>query len=157
MTSPKLNTILFSLAGVLILLGLVVFAASSSPGLGLYARSESPEFCGSCHVLQMEYEAWFHSGAHHQIKCIDCHLPNNNLANHLLWKGLDGLKDTVKFHTGMVSEPIRISERGAQMVEANCRRCHAETVALIKEDRRCWDCHRSLSHKRTGAIATLTP
>ncbi len=80
---------------------------------GLYAKSESPEFCGSCHVLQPEYEAWFHSGAHQNIKCVDCHLPNNNLANHLIWKTLDGVKDSLAFHTGRVSETIRISEHGA--------------------------------------------
>src|SRR4030042_5699134 len=103
MSFPKGNITLNSLAAILILAGVVIFAASSSPGLGLYAKSETPEFCGSCHVLNMEYEAWFHSGAHRQIKCVDCHLPNNNFPNHLLWKTLDGVKDAVKFHTGRVS------------------------------------------------------
>ena len=157
MSFPKGNITLLFLAAILILAGVVIFAASSSPGLGLYAKSETPEFCGSCHVLNTEYEAWFHSGAHHQIKCVDCHLPNNNFPNHLLWKALDGVKDAVKFHTGRVSEDIRISEHGAQVVLDNCRRCHAETMARINEERRCWDCHRRLSHKRTGAMATLTP
>ena len=74
-----------------------------------------------------------------------------------MWKGLDGVKDSVKFHTGMVSDNIRISDHGAKVVLANCQRCHAETIARINEDRRCWDCHRRLSHKRTGAIETRTP
>jgi cytochrome c nitrite reductase small subunit len=72
-------------------------------------------------------------------------------------KGLEGVKDSVKFHTGMVSDNIRISDHGAKVVLGNCQRCHAETIARINEDRRCWDCHRRLSHKRTGAIETRTP
>ena len=91
------------------------------------------------------------------IKCIDCHLPNNNLANHLFWKSVEGVKDSLAFHTGRVSETIHISDHGAKVVLGNCQRCHAETISRIHEDRRCWDCHRRLSHKRTGAIETRTP
>ena len=68
-----------------------IFVAFGPPGL--YAKSESPEFCGSCHAVQPEYEAWFHAGAHRRIKCVDCHLPNDNFVQHLTWKTLDGLKD----------------------------------------------------------------
>ena len=151
----KPKNLLYLLGVIVILAGLGAFIAFGPPGM--YAKSESPEFCGSFHVLNTEYEAWFHSGAHHQVKCVDCHLPNDNLANHLLWKSVDGLKDTVKFHTGMVSDVIRISEHGAQVVEANCRRCHAELVSRVNIDRRCWECHRSLPHRQTGVIATWTP
>jgi len=147
--------LLYVLAVAVALSVLGAYMAFGSPGL--YAKSESPEFCGSCHVLQPEYEAWFHSGAHQNIKCVDCHLPNNNLANHLFWKSVDGVKDTLAFHTGRVSETIRISEHGAAVVQGNCQRCHAEIISRVSIDRRCWDCHRRLSHKRTGAIETRTP
>jgi cytochrome c nitrite reductase small subunit len=147
--------LLYFLGAALILAAAGSFAAFGPPDI--YAKSESPEFCGSCHVLQPEYEAWFHSGAHRRIKCVDCHLPNDNLANHLLWKGLDGVKDSVKFHTGLVSADIRLSAHGAHVVEGNCRRCHTELISRVNIDRRCWDCHRSITHKHTGTIATLTP
>lgn len=147
--------LLYLLGAAVVAAALGSYAAFGPPGL--YAKSESPEYCGSCHVLQPEYEAWFHSGAHHRVKCIDCHLPNDNLARHLFWKGIEGVEDTVAFHTGRVPEPIRLSERGAATVVENCRRCHAETIARINEDRRCWDCHRRISHKRTGTIETRTP
>ena len=155
MSLPKRKTLIYVLIAAAIVAVLGIFVAFGPPGL--YAKSESPEFCGSCHVLQPEYEAWFHSGAHHRIKCIDCHLPNNNLANHLFWKSVEGVKDSLAFHTGRVSETIHISDHGAKVVLENCRRCHAETISRIHEDRRCWDCHRRLSHKRTGAIETRTP
>ncbi|MHB9072677.1 MAG: cytochrome c nitrite reductase small subunit [Desulfobaccales bacterium] len=155
MSPAKKTILLYVLIAAVIVAGLGIFAAFGPPGL--YAKSESPEFCGSCHVLQPEYEAWFHSGAHRSITCVDCHLPNNNLPNHLFWKTVDGVKDSLAFHAGFVSETIHISDRGATVVEANCRRCHADLVSQIKEDRRCWDCHRRISHKRTGTIATWTP
>ncbi|MBM4273215.1 MAG: cytochrome c nitrite reductase small subunit [Deltaproteobacteria bacterium] len=131
------------------------FLAFGPPGL--YAKSETPEFCGSCHVMESRYEAWFHGGAHSRIKCVDCHLPNDTLARHLMWKSIDGLWDAAAFHTGRVPDPITLSSHGARVVQENCQRCHAETVARINEDRKCWDCHRRMSHKQVGAIATWTP
>lgn len=148
-----------SVLGLLVFLVIVAivgtFVAFGPPGL--YAKTETPEFCGSCHVLQTQYEAWFHSGAHRRQKCVDCHLPNDTFARHLLWKGIDGMKDFLAFHTGRVSEDIRLSSRGAGFVQENCLRCHAETVARTNEDRQCWSCHRRLSHKLTGAMQTQTP
>lgn len=155
MSPGKKKTFLHLLLLAVILLAGGAFLAFGPPGI--YAKSETPEFCGSCHVLNMEYEAWFHSGAHRRVKCVECHLPNDTLARHLLWKTIDGLKDWLSFHTGHVSDPIRISARGAGFVKENCQRCHAELISRINEDRQCWDCHRGLSHKRTGAISTLTP
>lgn len=151
----KKKIFLYLLILVIILLVGGGFLAFGPPGI--YAKSETPEFCGSCHVLEMEYEAWFHSGAHRRITCVDCHLPNDTFTSHLVWKTIDGFKDWLAFHTGRISDPIRLSKHGAAVIQDNCRRCHTEMISRINEDRQCWDCHRSLSHKRTGAIVTLTP
>ncbi len=152
----RARTVLLTVVGaVVIAAALGLFAAFGPPGL--YAKSESPEFCGSCHVLQPEYEAWFHSGAHQNIKCIDCHLPNDNLPHHLWAKTLEGVSDVFAFHSGRVHDPIKLSDAGAKVVVANCRRCHSELLARINEERRCWECHRRMSHRSTGAIAALTP
>ena len=148
-------TLVYLLVLVLVAAALGAFIAFGPPRL--YAKSETPQYCGSCHVLEPEYEAWFHSGAHSRITCVDCHLPNDTFARHLVWKTLDGVKDTVRFHTGMVSQDIRLSEHGAKVVQENCQRCHAETVVRVNEDRQCWTCHRRISHKQVGAIATRTP
>jgi cytochrome c nitrite reductase small subunit len=121
----------------------------------LYAKTGTPEYCGSCHVMEAEYEAWRHAGAHRRIKCIDCHLPNDNKIRHLTWKNIEGMTDMFKFYTGQVREDLRISNRGADTVLENCKRCHEETMARVNEDRRCWDCHRRLSHKLSGVRETL--
>jgi cytochrome c nitrite reductase small subunit len=155
MSLPKKKNLVYVLIAAAIIAVLGLFVAFGPPGL--YAKSESPQFCGSCHVLQPEYETWFHSGAHQNIKCVDCHLPNDNLANHLFWKSVDGVKDSLAFHTGRVSETIRISAHGAAVVQNNCQRCHAEIISRVTLDRRCWDCHRRMTHRQTGAIETRTP
>jgi cytochrome c nitrite reductase small subunit len=131
-----------------------IFLAFGPPGL--YAKTETPEFCASCHVMEPQYEAWFHSGAHAQIKCVDCHLPHEPLPRRLLWKGVDGAWDFVAFHTGRIPDPIEISSRGAGVVQENCLRCHGDIMARLSEDRHCWECHRRNTHQGTGIILTWT-
>lgn len=120
----------------------------------LLAKSEQPDFCGSCHVMESEYDAWAHAGAHRRKLCVDCHLPNDNTAVHYMWKGLDGMKDVLLFYSGTVPEKISITSHGAKVVQANCIRCHEQTVTLINQDRKCWECHRRLIHTRSGAMQT---
>jgi cytochrome c nitrite reductase small subunit len=146
-------------------IGLYVLAALAAGALAslfvmmgppqLLAKSESPEFCAGCHVMEGEYEAWLHAGAHRRAKCVECHLPNQNAAVHYLWKSIDGMKDTFAFYSGRVPERIAISAHGREVVQANCIRCHETTVEHIAQDRPCWDCHRRLAHRRSGQIHTL--
>jgi cytochrome c nitrite reductase small subunit len=146
------------IAKMLIVLLIIGAALSVFLFLGppkLLAKSESPDFCGGCHVMEQQYEAWSHTGAHRRIKCVDCHLPNDNSAIHYAWKAIDGFKDVGMFYTGMVPEQIELTKHGAKVLQANCVRCHASTVAMINQDRTCWDCHRRLMHTRSGTMETL--
>jgi cytochrome c nitrite reductase small subunit len=120
----------------------------------LLAKSESPDFCASCHVMEAEYEAWFHEGAHRRIKCVDCHLPHENMPAHYVWKSIDGMWDTVVFYSGRVPETIRASEHAQRVVQSNCLRCHETTVEMIDNKRQCWNCHRRLMHMKSGLIET---
>jgi cytochrome c nitrite reductase small subunit len=125
-----------------------VFLALGPPQL--LAKSETPEFCASCHVMEPQYEAWLHEGAHRRIKCVDCHLPHDNVVTYYTWKGIDGMRDVIEFNTGMVPETIRISNHGKHVLQGNCLRCHAEAVAMINQERQCWSCHRRLMHMLSG-------
>jgi cytochrome c nitrite reductase small subunit len=116
-------------------------------------RTSSPDFCNSCHVMNLQHEAWFKSGLHRTLKCVDCHLPNNNIANHFLWKGIDGMKDLIFFHSNFFTEPITISSHGKSVLQQNCIRCHDSMVSNINPDRDCWDCHKRVNH-RVAAFAT---
>jgi cytochrome c nitrite reductase small subunit len=124
----------------------VIFGAG-----GLYVSFGPPKL----YAMESEYESWRHAGAHRRIKCVDCHLPNDNQARHLTWKNIEGMKDMVLFYSGKVSENLRLSERGTRVVQENCKRCHEETIARISADRNCWECHRRLGHKFSGAMETL--
>ncbi len=121
----------------------------------LLATSESPGFCASCHVMENEYSAFMHSGAHRRNRCVDCHLPGDNVAWHYIWKSIDGMKDVLFFYSGHVPERITLSEHGAKVVKANCIRCHSELVSQMDTSRNCWSCHRRITHTGTGSIETL--
>lgn len=118
------------------------------------ARSEAPIFCSGCHTMEAQYEAWFHTGAHRRKACVDCHLPNQNVALHYVWKSIDGVKDVVLHFSGATAEQVKLSAHGASVVQSNCIRCHSSTVEFIDPSRQCWDCHRRLAHKRSGAMST---
>ncbi len=142
-----------------ILFGLVVFGGA----LGLFmtlgppqllARTETPLFCSSCHVMESQFEAWFNVGAHRTIRCVDCHLPHKNLPVYYTWKTIDGMKDVFVFYSGRTPETINISDRGKKFVQDNCIRCHAERVSMIDQERPCWECHRFLQHNLAGVRLT---
>ena len=140
---------LIALAGVL-LNPLVLFGKPDSQG-----TSDASSYCISCHVMQAEYEAWMHSGAHRRKECVDCHLPNENKAVHYLWKSIDGLKDLIVFHSGNIPEQIKISSHGEKVLQSNCIRCHETTVMLMDQERKCWNCHRRITHLHTGITETF--
>lgn len=120
----------------------------------LLAKTESAEFCQSCHVMQSQYEAWFHTGAHRSIACVDCHLPHQNKGLYYTWKTIDGMKDAYAFYSGNVPEYIRLSGHGQKTVQQNCIRCHEGRVAMINQERSCWECHRFVQHHLAGARQT---
>ena len=120
----------------------------------LLAKSESPTFCAGCHVMEEQHTAWSHAGAHRRVRCVECHLPNDNFATHYVWKSIDGMKDFVYFHTGMVSERIALTGHGAKVLQSNCIRCHEQAVSQMDTTRECWSCHRQLRHRLTGVIAS---
>ena len=142
-----------ALAGVLVLLAAGGAFLSFGPPQ-LLAKSETPLFCASCHVMESHYEAWFHVGAHRTIRCVDCHLPHENMPVYYFRKSLDGMMDVVIFYSGRVPETIQITERMERVVQANCIRCHAERVAMINQERKCWECHRFLQHNLAGVRMT---
>jgi cytochrome c nitrite reductase small subunit len=146
----KFSFLLVGMLSCLVLIPFALFAGSDAKG-----TSSSSSFCARCHVMEAEYEAWMHSGAHRRKECVDCHLPNENQAVHYIWKAIDGAKDLLIFHSGKISEQIRISSHGKKVLQSNCIRCHETTVMLMDQERRCWDCHRRITHLHTGITETF--
>lgn len=146
----KTFTIIASLGGALAILLFLLFGPPQ-----LLAKSDQPTFCVQCHVMESEYEAWSHAGAHRRKTCVDCHLPNGSAGVHYVWKSVDGIKDVLMFYSGTVPERIRLTAHGEKVLQANCIRCHEQTVSLINHERNCWECHRRIMHTRSGAMQTI--
>lgn len=152
-TTGRKKLLLYAGLATLVAVALGLFLGLGPPKL--LAATSQPDFCMRCHVMESNYEAWTHSGAHRRKKCVDCHLPNENIGLHYTWKSLDGLKDAFVFYSGRVPERISLSSHGGSVLQANCVRCHETTVMMTDTDRKCWSCHRRISHQRSGAMETL--
>ena len=114
--------------------------------------TESPQFCALCHSNQNG--DWVHS-AHRTEKCIDCHLPNDNFANHYLWKSIDGGKDLFFHFSGLGDgNETELTRHGKMVLQDNCIRCHVDMVSHINNKRSCIDCHRPIGHRRTAFTLT---
>jgi cytochrome c nitrite reductase small subunit len=135
-----------------LLIALVVFGrVTNAPS---YLGHE-PSTCNNCHVMDAEYEGWFHA-AHAKVSvCTDCHLPHQNIASYYLYKGYSGMRDVYSFTFKTYPAAIRATQQTDDIVQTNCIRCHRDTVENILADpqpldRYCWECHRSTAHGERG-------
>lgn len=117
---------------------------------GGYHASGNPLVCGSCHSMDHVYGLW-QSSLHKQFACIECHLPDTNIAGKLVYKARAGLNDL--YHETLRTYPaaISISAEGAAIANGNCVRCHFSTVQntfMGSGGASCIKCHRFSVHKR---------
>ncbi|MDL2207621.1 NapC/NirT family cytochrome c [Desulfovibrio sp. OttesenSCG-928-F20] len=113
--------------------------------------TDGPAFCAGCH--SMNEAAWTHKQSlHRQFDCAECHLPAN-LVSKLPYKAEIGLHDVYVNTTG-VPDLIHSSAKMKDVIQANCRRCHASTVMDVAMDAKpyCTDCHRSVPHNKKTPI-----
>jgi cytochrome c nitrite reductase small subunit len=120
--------------------------------------SSDPRACVNCHIMRPEYDAWRKASHHGNATCVDCHLPASGLSKW--WaKGLNGWNHSKAFTLQDFPEPIRITERNARILQANCLRCHEDLVHDLvagaprpSDELRCVHCHESVGH---GPMAGL--
>ena len=115
----------------------------------------APETCANCHVMDSQYESWYHGAHENWAKCTDCHLPHDNFAVYYAEKGRQVAKDVYAFVTGNIPLAIRASDKTKGIVQENCIHCHEDSVESIvigaqPFDRYCWDCHRDIAHTARG-------
>jgi cytochrome c nitrite reductase small subunit len=119
--------------------------------------SSDPSVCVNCHIMQPQYDAWQRASHHAVAGCVDCHLPAD-FAGKYLAKMRNGWNHSLAFTLQNFPEPIRITPGNARILEANCRRCHAELVSGLHEQGeetaqlRCASCHAGVGH---GEMAGL--
>ena len=136
----------FIAAGIAIGFALMLLLA------GGIAYGDRPSFCGSCHSMQKVYATWSHSN-HKQFSCGDCHLPQNNLAYKLFVKAENGMRHSYHETLRDYPETIRLKPASQEILQANCRRCHASTIesTFMDNDGRqsCTQCHPGVAHEKT--------
>jgi cytochrome c nitrite reductase small subunit len=151
------NKILLGI-GILVLvavLGVFVWVTDAPAYLGHEAAT-----CNNCHVMDAQYENWYHAGHARTAACTDCHLPHQNFLSYYVYKGYSGMKDVLSFTFKTYPDAIRATAQTDRIIQANCIRCHTGTVDSILAgaqsfDRNCWSCHRSVAHGGRGL--TLYP
>ena len=130
--------------------GVFIYAAKPFSYFGTQAST-----CNNCHVMSSPYENWFHAPHAKVTECVDCHLPHDNPINYWYEKGKTGMHDVIYFSAGLAPVMIRAKPETQVIIQANCIRCHKDTVENIVMgpqplERHCWDCHRSVSHGQRG-------
>lgn len=143
------------IAALLLALGVFGWVTNAPSYLG-----HNPSTCNNCHVMDAQYEGWFHAAHANYTACTDFHLPHQNIASYYLYKGYSGMRDVVSFTFMIYPAAIRATQQTDDIVQANCVRCHKNTVENILADpqpldRHCWDCHRATAHGERGL--SLTP
>jgi cytochrome c nitrite reductase small subunit len=141
------------LFGILLLvaaLGVFAWVTDAPAYLG-----HEPATCNNCHVMDAQFENWYHAAHERFAVCTDCHLPHQNLVSYYLYKGYSGMRDVVSFTAKVYPVAIRATAQTDAILQANCIRCHTDTVESILAgpqpfDRYCWDCHRAVAHGARG-------
>ncbi len=130
----------------IVVLVLVLGFAAALPGY--MKKTSTTEYCASCHVMLTQYDDWFYGGKHTQIRCVDCHLPNDISSITMSGRAWTGSRMSCSsIPPGPRSDTFFTSRR--KTIQKNCVRCHEGVVSAISVDTmNCWDCHRKQFHNR---------
>lgn len=114
--------------------------------------SRDPKACVNCHIMREPYDSWQKASHHAVAVCADCHMPDAFLPK-LIAKAENGFWHSKGFTLQDFHEPIRITPRNAQILQANCVRCHQDLVADIRGHDSagesllsCVRCHAAVGH-----------
>jgi cytochrome c nitrite reductase small subunit len=115
---------------------------------------DNPTTCNNCHVMDAPYEGWYHGSHKTWTTCSECHTPHAFIPKYIE-KSTSGYRHVTAFLFDNIPHAIRARESSRQVVQDNCVRCHAATVAEIQmgpmdTDRYCFDCHRTVAHGERG-------
>ena len=140
---------------LLVLLGVVIGVGSFTFGYGrgFSYFSTDPRACANCHIMNDEYDSWQKSGHHQSAKCVDCHLPHEFVPKYLA-KADHGYRHSKAFTLQNFHEPIQITPHDADIVQANCIRCHGQFVHELvsgarsptRDSVQCTHCHQNVGH-----------
>lgn len=122
-----LSLLLSVLLGVFATSGAFTFVSAH----GTSYLSDDPNVCVNCHVMREQFDGWRHGSHHATAACNDCHLPHDNAVHKYLVKASNGYHHSKAFTLQDFQEPVRIKPGNAQVLEANCLRCHGDLTSDI--------------------------
>ncbi len=139
-------------------LTIAAVAAGLAVGVGAYAfhyakggsyLGNDPATCANCHVMAGHYTGWLAAPHHGVATCNDCHTPDGPISKYLV-KASNGWHHSFAFTMGGFPDTIRARPESSAVVEANCRRCHADLVSEVAHggETSCIRCHASVGHLR---------
>lgn len=137
---------------------LVAALAGLAAGIGGYAFAyakgtsylgNDPATCANCHVMTGHYDAWQKSSHHGIATCNDCHTPAATVAK-VLTKATNGYHHSMAFTVGDFPDVIRARPESREVIEGQCRHCHADVVQAMTAggELSCVRCHDSVGHLR---------
>lgn len=130
--------------------GIIIGIVAMAVAVGAYYQSGDARFCGSCHSMKTVHHQWKASN-HQQFTCTECHLPDTHIAGKVAYKTRAGINDLIHETARDYPAGIGLSTHGRQIINGNCVRCHASTVAatpMAQGGSDCLKCHRYLVHGR---------
>lgn len=127
--------------------------------------SDDPKTCVNCHIMAPQFATWNHSSHREHATCNDCHVPHENAVRKWLFKAKDGLRHATIFTMRGEPQVIQIHQEGADVVQANCLRCHEDLNRNVdtqfhpehhseSSEKKCWDCHREVPHGRVNSLSS---
>lgn len=132
-----------------------------------YIIGDDPAACINCHIMSPYYATWSHSSHGRDVTCNDCHVPNDNIAAHYAFKGIDGMKHVAYFVTHSEHQAIQAESMSDEVIMDNCIRCHKQLnqefvktgridymEAKCSEGKACWDCHRNVPHMGKNSLSS---
>ena len=136
----------FASIGVLAGIGGVTFVYAE----GLSYLSNDAEVCVNCHIMRPQYDGWQKASHHASAACVDCHLPAGFPGKYIT-KAENGWNHSKAFTLQNFPEPISITPKNAEILQANCLRCHGAmlnelSIAFPEGAPRCVHCHQAVGH-----------
>jgi cytochrome c nitrite reductase small subunit len=155
--SPSARTLALIAAIALgMLAGIGSFTFRYAEGLSYF--STDPKACVNCHIMQGQFNAWQRSSHRSYAVCIECHLPHDFLPKYVA-KAENGYRHAKEFTAQTFAEPIFLQERGSEILQQNCVRCHEGMVAELGPSHgpddgsvRCVHCHAGVGHGESARL-----
>jgi cytochrome c-type protein NapC len=160
---------------VVVVVGVILGLILAFIGTIMVHHTSDKHFCGVCHTMSPMIDAYkqdVHGGANNkgiEVKCVDCHLPHDNMTNYLLTKMQTGLHDIwaeFTYDKNKIDWAEKRHHREELVYDSACLACHTNlkeaTMSNFKAfnghrayfagttDKKCVSCHKNVGHKNLG-------